>query len=81
MVGHELGVEQAEAAGLQPRDEMHERDLGGVARAVEHALAEEGAAEADAVEPADQRVAVVDLDRVAMADVEQVAIELRGCAR
>ena len=55
VIGDELRVEQLEAAGSQPRDEMHERDLRSIARAVEHALAEEGAAERDAVEPADQR--------------------------
>ena len=33
---------------------------------MEHALAEKGAAERDAVEPADQIVAVIDLDGVAM---------------
>ena len=54
---------------------MHERDLRGVARAVEHALAEEGAAERDAVESADELVAVIDLDGVAMAALEQCAVD------
>src|SRR2546423_15603035 len=54
---------------------MHQRDLGRIARAVEHALAEERAAEAHAIKPADERIAVIDLDGVAMAQFEQAAIE------
>ena len=81
MVGDELRVEQPEAAGPQPRHQMHQRDLGGVARAMEHALAEERAAERDAVEPADQRIAVIDLDGVAMAVLEELAVEPADAAR
>ena len=62
------------SAGAQPRHQMHQGDLGGVAGAMEHALAEEGAAEAHAVKPADQLAAVIDLDGVAMADVVKLAI-------
>ena len=54
MFSDELGVEQPVTAGLEPRHQMHQRDLGCVACAVEHAFAEERAAEADAVESADQ---------------------------
>src|SRR5262249_54323545 len=75
VVGDKLGIEQLEAAGPQTRDQMDEGDLGGVARAVEHALAEEGAAERDPVKTPDQRVAVVDLDAVAMAALVELAIE------
>ena len=75
MIGDELRVEQPVAAGLEPRHQMHERDLGSVARAMEHALAEERAAEADAVEAADQFVVLIDLDAVAMAEVVELAIE------
>src|SRR6185369_51997 len=64
-----------EAAGAQARDQMDERDLGRVARAMEHAFAEEGAAERDAVEAADQRVAVVDLDAVAMPALVELVVE------
>src|SRR5262249_56777359 len=71
-----LRVEQPEAAGAQPRHQMHHRDFRGVARAVEHALAEEGAAEAHAVEPADQRSAVVDLDGMAVPDAVETEIEI-----
>ena len=76
VLGDVLGVEQPVAAGAQARDQMHQRDLGGVARAVEHAFAEEGAAERDAVKPAHQRVAVIDLDGMAMTVLEQTAIDL-----
>ena len=54
VAGHELAVEQGEAADLQPRDQPGQRDLRGVGHPAEHAFAEEGAAELDAVEPADQ---------------------------
>ena len=56
------------AAGLQARHQMHQRNLGSIAGAVEHALAEKGAAERDAIKPADQIVAVIDLDGVAVAE-------------
>ena len=80
VVGDELGVEQPEAAGFEPRDQVHQRDLRSVARAVEHALAEEGAAERDAVEPADQIVAVIDLDAVAMAVRVERAVDAADAA-
>src|SRR3954465_14093678 len=54
MIGHELRVQQLEPAGLEPGHEMHERNLGRVACAVKHALAEEGAAECHAVKTADE---------------------------
>ncbi len=76
MLGDILGVEQHETAGDQPRHQMHQRHLRGVADAMEHALAEEGAAEADAVEPADQFVLLPDLDAVAMAEFVQAEIEI-----
>ena len=60
--------------------EIDERHLAGVARGGEHALAEEGAAERHAVEPADQPPVLPGLDRVAVAGVEQVAVERRGSA-
>ena len=76
MVGDILRVAQLEAAGAQPRDEMHQRYLRGVGDAVKHALAKVGAAERDAVKTADQMIAVIDLNGVAMADVEERAIDL-----
>ena len=69
VVGHELAVEQGEAADLEARDQPGQRDLRRVGRAAEHAFAEEGAAEPDAVKAADQlaAVAVPDLDRMGVA--------------
>ena len=67
MTGDELAVEQGKAAHLQPRDEMGEGNLGGVARPAEHALAEEGAAQRDAIEATGQPVIVPHLDRMGMA--------------
>ena len=75
MLGRELRVEQPETAGPEAREQMHERDLRGVAGAMKHALAEEGAAQAHPVETADQRLALIGLDRMGMAGGEQFAIE------
>ena len=80
MIGDELGVEQPVVTGLEPRHQMHQRDFGGVARAVEHALAEEGAAETDAVEAADQRFAVIDFDGMAIAALVELAIKTADAA-
>ena len=68
MLGDILGVEQFETARDQPRHQMHQRHLGGVAGAMKHALAEKRAAEADAVQAADQVVILPDLDAVAVPD-------------
>ena len=56
MLGRELRVQQGEPAVDQPGDQMDQCDLAGVARAAEHALAEEGGPERHAVKPADQFV-------------------------
>src|SRR4051812_23508198 len=78
--GDELGVEQYKSAGDQPRDQMHQRDFRGVAGMMKHALAEEGAAEADAVEPAGEILAVPRLDAMAMPDLMQPRIEIANAA-
>src|SRR3954469_24246662 len=75
VIGHELRVQQLEPAGLEPGHEMHERNLGRVACAVEHALAEERAAKWHAVKTPDEGVALVDFQTVAMAAIVQLAIE------
>src|SRR5688572_32036405 len=54
---------------------MGERHLRGVALAVEHALAKEGGAERHPVETADEPAVPIHLDRVAMAEVEQLAVK------
>jgi hypothetical protein len=71
-----LRVEQLEAAVDQPCHQMHQRDLRGIARGVEHALSEEGPTEADAVESADEIIALPGLDAVAMAELVKAAIEI-----
>ena len=76
MLGDILRVEQFEAARDQPRHQMHQRHLRGVAGAMKHALAEERAAEADAVQAADQIVILPDLDAVAMPELVQPDIEI-----
>src|SRR5690606_1288891 len=76
VAGHELRVAQLEAAELQTRDEMDERDLRGVRDAAEHALAEERRAEPDAVEAPRQRALPPRLDAVRVAGAEQRRIEL-----
>jgi len=67
MSGDELRVEQGEAAIFEPRHQIDQRDLAGVARFREHALAEERPAEMDAVKPAGERSVLPHLDRMAMA--------------
>src|SRR6185437_5364213 len=76
MLGDILGVEQLEAARDQPRHQMYQRDLGGIADAVKHAFAEKCPAEIDAVEPAGEIAVLPDLDAVAMAERMQPAIEV-----
>ncbi len=75
MLGGKLRVEQPEPAGAKAREQMHERRLRGVARAMEHAFAEEGAAQAHPIKAADQGLALVGLDRMGMAGCEQFTIE------
>ena len=54
---------------------MHEGNLRRIAYAVEHALAEERAAQAHAVETADERRTVIDLDGVAMPAFVELSID------
>ena len=42
MRGLELAVQQRESTGLQPRDEMRERDLRRIGGAADHAFTEKG---------------------------------------
>ena len=73
--GEELDVEQSEATVAQVVDQVNERHLAGVAFAAEHALAEEGAAQRDTVEAADQAALRPALDRVDVAALEERRIE------
>jgi len=76
MMRDELGVEQTKAPQSEARHEMGERNLAGIAHAAEHALAEEGAADANAVEPADQLLRVPRLHAVGAAEAVELEI---GC--
>jgi hypothetical protein len=67
MVGHELAVQKLEAADAQPRNQPGQRDLGRVRHRTEHALAEEGAAQLDAVKAANQLLLVPHLHGVGVA--------------
>src|SRR5262249_50585452 len=80
VIGDKLRVEQLEAAGLQPRGEVYERDLGSVARAMENALAEERAAKRDAVKAADEDVALVHFKRVTVTPLVELTIEHANAA-
>lgn len=74
MRGDELAVEQFPAAGAEPRDEVRERDLRGIARAADHRFAEKGAAERHAVEPARELAIQPAFDAVRMAELEQTVV-------
>src|SRR6202045_1148118 len=76
VLGDELRVEQAVMTGLQPRHQMHQRNLGSVAGAVKHALAEKRASETDAVKAADQVLAVIDLNRMTVAALVEFAVQV-----
>src|SRR6516162_7414784 len=54
---------------------MHERDLGGIARAMEHALAEKRAPQRDPIESADQHRALVNLEAVAVPPLVELAVK------
>ena len=64
MIGHELGVEQHEAAQMKPRYQVHQGHLAGVAGPREHAFAAESAADGDAIETAGQFAVLPALDTV-----------------
>src|SRR5271166_5033693 len=75
MIRHELGVQKPKAAGLEPGYQMDEGHLGGVACAVEHALPEECAPQRHSVKSADERIALVNLQTMAMATLVELAIK------
>lgn len=76
VLGHELCVEQAEAAADQPGRQVHQRHLGSVASPREHTFAEEGSAQRDAIEAAHQFIAGPALDTMRMAHLVQLEIQL-----
>src|ERR1700761_6869922 len=54
---------------------MHQRDLRSVAGDVKHALTEKSAAETDAIETADQIIAVINFNGVAIAALVELAVQ------
>jgi hypothetical protein len=64
----ELGIEQPVTAKAEARDEMDERDLACVGDPAEHAFAEEGGAERDAIETADPLALCPALDTLRSAE-------------
>ena len=75
MTGDELRVEQGEPPISQSRHQIDKSDLARVARARKHAFAEKGPAEMHTVQSAGERAVLPHLDRVAMAEREQFAVE------
>src|SRR4029079_6372825 len=68
--------EQPKAALDQPRHEMNQRHLRGVALAAEHALAEKHGTDRHAVKTADQSALDPAFDAMGMAAPVQLAIEI-----
>ncbi len=66
MFGHELAVEESEVSRPKACNEPGEGDLRRVAPPAEHAFSEEGSAELDSVEPADELFTFPHLDRMSM---------------
>lgn len=64
MVRLELAIEQGEAADPKPCDEPRDRDFRGIACARHHRFAEKGTPQREAIEPADEPVAVPAFDRM-----------------
>src|SRR5262249_46058606 len=75
VIGNELSVKQLETSRTQPCHQMHECHLGRIARAVEHAFAEERAAQGDPIESADQRRALVDFEAMAVPPFVELAVK------
>jgi hypothetical protein len=66
MIGHELAIEQREAAGPQPRHQPRQRHLRCIRRAGEHALPKKGAAQRYAIKTTNKFVPVPAFDAVGM---------------
>src|SRR6516162_6792811 len=75
MIGHELGVQKPKAPGLESRNQMDKGNLRGVARPMKHALAKECPAQRHSVKPADERIALVNLNAMAMPTLIELAIK------
>src|SRR5689334_3222154 len=69
--GRHLAIDHPEAPALKLPRQQDQRDLGRVAAPAEHRLAEEHAAERDAVESAGQFLATPRFDRMGVPEGEQ----------
>ena len=81
MLAGDLAIDEVDALGLQPLDQGREGDLGGVGLVVEHRLAAEAAADADAVDPAHQPAVPPGLHAVGVAELVEAdvgSLHLRG---
>ena len=74
MIGHELAIEQGEAAGFEPRHQPGERDLRGIGAQREHAFPEKGTAERDAVKAADEIAVLPAFHRMGVAEPMKRAV-------
>src|SRR5579859_5354379 len=72
MVRYKLSIEKGVAAFLHQGGEIGQRRFAGVGGAREHAFAEEGAAETEAIEPADQLAVLPALDAMGEAGMMQI---------
>jgi hypothetical protein len=74
VIGDELAIEQLEAAHLEARDKISQRDLGSIAFAAEHTLPEKGTTKPHAIQAADQLPVAPGFDRMGMAASMQIGI-------
>jgi len=77
MRGQELGIKQLKPSGLQSMDQKGQGGFGGVGGPRKHALAEKRRANHNAINPANQLVAVPDFNRMRMTQGVQVAVGRR----
>lgn len=75
MLGLELAIQQDIAAPDEPRYQMHQADLAGVAGGGEHALSEERPPQGYAIQPANQPAFEPGLNAVSDAPAMQFAVE------
>src|SRR5579859_2975490 len=72
MVRYKLSIEKGIAAFFHQGGEIGQRRLAGVGGAREHAFAEKGAAETEAIKPADQLAVLPALDAMGEAGMVQI---------
>lgn len=74
MIGHELAIEQGEAAEAHPRRQPGQRHFRRIGPPRHHALAEKGAPQRDAIKAADQFLALPHFDAMGETDVVQMPV-------